>query len=130
MGYLHSRRFDLYSNYQITSPNLETPMATRPKKYTLETICQEIDKFRPVPCPDEILNSLPPVWFQVETREELLAGYRGYYPDLKSNWEDTKKFVDSLLFSYLYGASIYNDHYFQHYPPGLTELIIKLFVRK
>lgn len=105
-------------------------MATREKKYTLETVAAEIDKFRPIPCPDEILNSLPPVWFEVETREELLAEYRGYYPDLKSSWEDTKNYVDSPLFSCLYGASVYNGHHFQHYPRGLTELIIKLFIRK
>ena len=105
-------------------------MATRPKKYTLETISQEIEKFRPVPCPDEILNSLPPVWFTVNTREELLAGYRGYHPDDKTYWEDTKKYIDSPLFSYLFGTHIYNNHHFRKYPPGLTDLIIKLFVRK
>ena len=127
MGYLDSRRFDLYSNYQITSPNLETPMATRPKKYTLETICQEIDKFRPVPCPDEILDLLPESWNFI-SRDELRAGYWGQTPQYNNKIGET---IKSPLFDFLrFSSSEIMGHHFTFHHPDLTKLIIKLYVRK
>ena len=102
-------------------------MATRPKKYTLETICQEIDKFRPVPCPDEILNSLPKSWDFIP-RDELRAGYWG---DNKQYDNKIKETINSPLFDFLrFGASEINGHNFTHHHPDLIKLIIKLYVRK